>query len=179
MTYSLWWDHLTPKAQPLPCCPHHAPHPQRKHSGPCDICSGHHRAIFPLPWQLAEQARPLTASGGGRKGPQCQVARPAAPPVSSRQWGQAMSAVTRGGHRDPPSRCVHCTDGMEPRSRSLVSALSGRPEKDKAGWVLQSGLASSFTLSCSELKSFVVFGFEIQGVTLYSLSHNGCELRWA
>lgn len=101
-----------------PCCPHHAPHPQHKHSGPCDICSGHHRAIFPLPWQLAEQARPLTASGGGRKGPQCQVARPAAPPVSSGQWCRAMSAVTRGGHRDPPHPplklcALHCWDGAE------------------------------------------------------------------
>lgn len=77
--------------------PPQAPHPQHKHSGPCDICSGHHRAIFPLPWQLAEQARPLAASGGGRKGPQCQVLRPAALPVSS--W--AVSTVTHGGHEDP------------------------------------------------------------------------------
>lgn len=84
-----------------------------------------------------------------------------------------------GPQGPPPPSCVHCTDGMERRSRSLVSALSGRPGKDKAGWALQSGLAASFTLSCAELKSFVVFGFEIQGVPLYSLSHNGCELRRA
>lgn len=133
-----------------PCCPHHAPHPQHKHSGPCDICSGHHRAIFPLPWQLAEQARPLTASGGGRKGPQCQVARPAAPPVSSRAVVPGHECSHPWGPQGPPPpSCVHCTDGMEQRSRSLVSALSGRPGKDKAGWALQSGQASPFTLSCS------------------------------
>lgn len=53
---------------------------------------------------------------------------------------------------------------MEQRSRSLVSASSGRPVKDKAGWALQHGLAFSLTLNCSELKCFVVIGFEIQGV---------------
>lgn len=70
MPYSLWWDHLTPNASPHPPpppphAPHPHPHPIRLSS--CDICSGHCRAVFALPWQPVERAHPLAAGGKEEK----------------------------------------------------------------------------------------------------------------
>lgn len=51
----------TPPPPPL------APHPHHIHLCSCDICSGHCRAVFSLPWQLVERARPLAAGGEEEK----------------------------------------------------------------------------------------------------------------
>lgn len=141
VAYSLWWDHLTPKAQPLLFRPHQAPHPQHKHSSPCDICSGHRRAIFPLPWQLAEQARPLAASGGGKKRPTVSgrtPCRPAARELPSVVPGHEHSHPW--GPQGPPPlklRALHRWHGVEVKVCSFCltwEACEGQSRVGSGEW---------------------------------------------
>lgn len=157
MPDSLWWDHLTPNVFP-PSPPPQAPHPHHIHLSSCDICSGHCRAVFSLPWQPVKRAHPLAAIGEEEKKAHSvrgHVPSARLPLFSVSCWLGHINGACCSGQRPAGTARHSCghrqAEWGPPRSMSLVSPSSVKCVKDKSRARKETWAAFSFTLNSSEL----------------------------
>lgn len=162
MPHSLWWDHLTPNASPIPLHPHHMlPTPTTfilahvtSVLGTAEQSSRCHGSRWrePAHWLLAEKRKKRPAvSGVVCLVPACHCFQSAAGLATL-----TVRAAAGRGPRGPPATAV-CTAGQNggPRSMSLVSPSSVKCVKDKSRACKEKWAAVSFTLNSSELFSSV------------------------
>ena len=108
--------------RPLP----HAPRSHDIHLGFCDICSGHCGAVFSLPWQPVERARPLAASGEEKKRPAVSGVVCLVPACHCFQSAAGLATLTEHGAagrgpQGPPATAVDIAGGMGAPEVNVIS----------------------------------------------------------